>query len=53
MGSEMCIRDRNTGVSELKDEMEYILVYNESVNSDEEEILKKKQNGIRQQDTET
>lgn len=33
----------NTGVSELKDEMEYILVYNESVNSDEEEILKKKQ----------
>lgn len=43
----------NTGVSELKDEMEYILVYNESVNSDEEEILKKKQNGIRQQDTET
>lgn len=33
----------NTGVSDLKNEMEYILVYNESINSDEEEILKKKQ----------
>lgn len=33
----------NTGISSLKDEMEYILVYNESVNSNEEEILRKKQ----------
>ena len=33
----------NTGISSLKDEMEYILVYNESVNSSEEEILRKKQ----------
>lgn len=31
----------NTGVSNLKDEMEYILVYNESVNSNEKEILEK------------
>lgn len=33
----------NIGVSRLRDEMEYILVYNESINSDEEESLKKKQ----------
>lgn len=33
----------DTGISKLKDEMEYILVYNESVNSNEKEILEKKQ----------
>ncbi len=32
----------NTGISNLKGEMEYILVYNEYVNSNEKEILEKK-----------
>lgn len=32
----------NTGISKLKGEMEYILVYNESINSNEKEILEKK-----------
>lgn len=32
----------NTGISHLKGDMEYILVYNESINSNEEEVLEKK-----------
>lgn len=32
----------NTGISTLKSEMEYILVYNESINSNEKEVLQKK-----------
>lgn len=33
----------NTGISRLKGEMEYILVYNESINSEEKEVLEKNQ----------
>ena len=32
----------NTGISKLKGKMEYILVYNETINSNEKEILEKK-----------
>lgn len=31
----------NTGISALRNKMEYILVYNESVNADEKEVLEK------------
>lgn len=33
----------NIGISKLKGKMEYILVYNETINSNEKEILEKKQ----------
>ena len=32
----------NLGISKLRDQMEYVLVYNENINEDEKEILQKK-----------
>ncbi len=36
----------NVGVSHLRDNMEYILVYNESVNACEKDVLKKKKEAV-------
>lgn len=36
----------DTGISNLRNNMEYILVYNEKVNADEEDVLKKKKSYI-------
>lgn len=36
----------DTGISKLKDNMEYILVYNESVNLNEKDVLRKKQSMV-------
>ena len=32
----------NLGISKLRDQMEYVLVYNENINEDEKDILQKK-----------
>lgn len=41
----------DTGISNLKSEMEYILVYNGSVNSNEREVLQKKRFMVQQSDS--